>query len=184
MRHPWRVDRDLAGRFHPQYPDDLQIVVHDGEPRRTGRGPESCWVHTTDVYGALSIPYVAADAQPPFAPATARWRERVVYRGTLLNTPHQLTSVAQGDSVLYLHASGLPQPLMVTEAYLRERGQWSYTPCDRCGADQSLDPPSVMQRTRFPSAPAGAVMLSFSAFCPCGGTMVLGAMQPRPPTRS
>lgn len=49
--------------------------------------------------------------------------------------------------------------------------------CDRCGADQTLDPPTSMARTRFPDAPAGSAPLAFSALCPCGGTMLLALVE-------
>ncbi len=36
METPWRTDPALVDKLHPWYPDDLQVLVHDGEPRRTG----------------------------------------------------------------------------------------------------------------------------------------------------
>src|SRR5262249_33186603 len=30
---PWHRDPLLDGKFHPQYPDDIQTFVHDGDPR-------------------------------------------------------------------------------------------------------------------------------------------------------
>jgi hypothetical protein len=65
MSTPWRGDPDLVGRFHPEYPDNLQVVVHDGEPRRTGRGTEACWVRVTGVHGTLLCPIAAPDSSPP-----------------------------------------------------------------------------------------------------------------------
>jgi len=172
----WRVDPDLAGRFHPQSPDDLQVVVHDGEPRRTRRAPESCWVRVQTVDGVLRVPNLAPGGSFPPAPEAVRWIERRVYRGTLLNQPHALTETRKDGDVLFVHAPGIPHPVQVRPDYLQERPRWAFVPCDRCGADQALDPPSVMARTRFPDAPAGSVPVAFTAFCPCGGTMMVSAL--------
>ncbi len=180
MTTPWRNDPLLQGKLLPDHPDDLQVVAHDGEPRRTQRNPEVCWVHITRVAGSLRSPIAPPGATPPLSAASVQWVERTVYEGQLLNAPHQLTSVRQGATVRFVHAPGLPHPLLVTAEYERERASWAFTPCDRCGADQALDAPSVMARTRFPQAPAGAVPVAFSAFCPCGGTMLLTQIEGAP----
>jgi hypothetical protein len=173
---PWRADPALAPRFHPDYPDDLEVIVHDGEPRRTQRPPELCWVRVTGVHAAARLPRAAPDAQAPPSAADVRWDTRPVYRGELLNQPHALTSVRQGDAVLFLVVPGLPNPLQVTDGYLAERARWALTPCDGCGADQGFDPPSVMARTRFPQMGDGAAPVMFTARCACGGAMALAAL--------
>lgn len=169
---PWHADPALAGHFHPEHPSDLQVLVHDGEPRRTGRGPEGCWVTVRAVHGALQIPVAPPGAQPPLTRAAVSFVARPVYAGTLLNAPHQLTTARQGDTLLFVTSPGIPHPVRVTEQYIAERSDWTITPCNQCGADQALDPPSIMAQTRFPGAPG--VPVAFSAFCPCGGTMLLG----------
>lgn len=184
MTTPWRSDPDLAGKLHPQHPDDVQVIVHDGEPRRTQRSPEACWVRITGTGGVLRSPLAPPGATAPPTAASARWLERTVYVGQLLNAPHQLTTLAQGAVVRFVHAPGLPHPLLITAAYEGERPRWAFTPCDRCGADQALDPPTIMARTRFPNAPAGAVPVAFAAFCPCGGTMMLAQIEDAPTAAS
>ncbi|MBX3155338.1 MAG: hypothetical protein KF773_05030 [Deltaproteobacteria bacterium] len=169
----WRTDPHLAGRFHPQYPDDLQVMVHDGEPRRTKLAPEACWVRVTGVAGALYMPIAAPDASPPISQSAVRWDQRTVYQGTLLNAPHNLRTIRQNDTVAFVFAPGLPHPVLVTSEYGGERRNWCITPCNGCGADQTLDPMTTMARTRFPDTPAGTAPLAFSALCPCGGTMML-----------
>jgi hypothetical protein len=109
-----------------------------------------------------------------------QWTERTVYEGTLLNQPHGLATVRQGDVIRFVHVPGIPHPLMVTEPYLQERERWAFTPCSGCGADQGLDPPTVMARTRFPDAPPGTAPVAFTAFCSCGGTMVLALVESQP----
>lgn len=174
MTSPWRDDPDLRARLHPQHPDDLQVLVHVGEPRRTQRVPEGCWLRLDAHVGTLVSPS-RADADAPVERV-----ERPVYAGTLLHDTKQLP-VAKGDRLLLVHAPGMPLPVVVTEAYRAERPQWSYVRCSKCGADQSLDAPTTMARTRFPAAPAGSVPISFTAFCPCSGTMVLSLLDDEPP---
>jgi hypothetical protein len=60
-------------------------------------------------------------------------RSAVVYVGTLLNQPHALTTLAQGDRVRFVADPGGRHPLMVTAAYLAERAAWTIAPCPRCG---------------------------------------------------
>ncbi len=37
MSTPWRTHPGLAGRFTERgYPDDLQVLIHDGHPRFAG----------------------------------------------------------------------------------------------------------------------------------------------------
>jgi hypothetical protein len=147
---PWQREPSFAGRFHEGYPDDVQVVVHDGEPRRTKRGPELCWVRIT--------------AQEPGG----------AYVGTLLNEPSHLETVKMGDSLRFVIDPKMEHPLHVTAEYLRERTEWVISACDKCGATECFDPPSVMARLRFPDAPAGSTPVAFTAFCPrCGGMHML-----------
>ncbi len=176
VKAAWRDDPDLAGRFHSRYPDDLQVIVHVGEPRRSGCALEACWVRVIQGIAKYRFPILPAGGRAPFDPSTLRWIERTVYRGTLLNQPQPRMGIQKGEDLLFLHAAGLPHPLLVRRAYLEERVQWALIPCDACGADQCLDPPTVMARTRFPNSPVGAEPIAFSAFCPCGGTMMLVKM--------
>ncbi len=182
MTTPWRNDPDLAGKLHPQSPDDLQVLVHDGEPRRTQRNPEGCWVKITGTAGALRSPVMPKGPPGPALASAVTWLERTIYTGQLLNAPHQLSTVAQGATVRFVHAPGIPNPLMITAAYESERPRWAFTPCDACGADQALDAPTTMARTRFPDAPPGAVPVAFSAICPCGGTMMLAQVEGAAPS--
>ncbi len=49
----WRNHPTLESRFHPEHPDDLEVLVHDGGPRMTDCRPELVWVTVTgyDVFG-------------------------------------------------------------------------------------------------------------------------------------
>ncbi len=137
-------------------------------------------MHITGVGGVLRSPIAPPNAQPPLTAASVQWVERTIYVGQLLNQPTNLTSVRQGASVRFVYTPGIPQPLMITPQYEAERARWAFTPCNQCGADQALDPMSTMAQTRFPNAPQGAVPVAFSAFCPCGGTMMLTQVEGAP----
>jgi hypothetical protein len=175
-RAPWRSDPALRERLHQSFPDDVQVLTHDGEPRRTQRGLEECWVRIT---GAFTGPARTALHNEKSGHPEADFARRdtapgAVYAGTLLNAPHQLQTVRQGDTVLFLCGGGLDSPLLVTEQYLAERGEWAIAPCSKCGLSECLDPPPVMARTRFPAMPPDATMKQFTAFCPrCGGMQML-----------
>lgn len=93
-----------------------------------------------------------------------------VFRGRVLNQPHNLTTVRLADEIRFVVADGAQFPVMVTEKYLRERGAWDIIPCRKCGFSELFDAPSDLIRVVFPNQPAGAVMSMFTAFCPlCGG---------------
>lgn len=160
---PWHKDPLLAGKFHAAHPDDIQALVHDGDPRRTRRGPELCWVRIVKIDRAPTR-RVSASFEP----------SRHVYVGELLNQPHTLQSVKRGDRIKLISVHGLPHPLHVTDDYLREREDWLITPCDKCGMSECIDPPSTMARVRFPDAPPDVEIQKFTSFCPhCGGIQAL-----------
>jgi hypothetical protein len=147
--HPWRTHPDLKGRFHPDFPDDVQVVIHDGGPRVTPHKPELVWVRVTDCTGSL-------------------------FSGRVLNAPTQLTTVHEDQDIQFLLPSGSKYLVMVTSKYLAERDQWIIHPCDKCGFTELFDAPSDLIRVIFPNQPKGAAMEMFTSFCPmCGGVQVV-----------
>ena len=173
----WRKDPDLDGRFHDSYPDDLQVLAHDGEPRRTGRHPELCWVRIVAVESGppRRLAFNSEATTLPRSEFEKKYQSsKVVYIAKLLNAPHALESVRQGDTIRFLAGGGLEHPLQVTPQYLEEREEWWITPCNKCGMSECLDPPSVMARLRFPDKPPDAVMQMFTSFCArCDGVQML-----------
>jgi len=173
----WRKDPDLKGRFHDSFPDDLQVLVHDGEPRRTSHQPELCWVRMVEAEeGPLRRFIFNAEMSTLSEREFSRKYQtnKAVYVGRLLNAPHALQSVRQGDTVRFLTGGGLEHPLLVTSQYLEEREDWWICPCSKCGMGECLDPPSVMTRLRFPEQQPGAEVKVFTSFCPrCGGIQLL-----------
>jgi hypothetical protein len=145
----WRQHPKLEGRFHPESRDDLQVVVHDGGPRLTEHRPELVWVRVTGGEGDI-------------------------FTGKVLNQPHHLRTVSQGDEIRFLAPAGGEHLLMVTRKYLAERPNWTIVPCNRCGLSELFDAPSDLLRVVFPNTPAGAEMMTFSAFCgACGGVLLV-----------
>ncbi len=145
MSHEWRSHPQLEGRFLPDHPDDLQVFVHDGGPRISRHAAEAVWVTVTGMDGG-------------------------VFRGRVLNQPHQLTTVRKGQEIAFVVAAGAQFPVMVTAQYLRERGDWVIHPCERCGLSELFDAPSDLIRVVFPNQAADGEMTMFTAFCPlCGG---------------
>ena len=147
MAGSWREHTKLQGRFHPQHPDDLEVLVHDGGPRTSATVPELMWVR------------VVGSSEDAFL-------------GTLLNTPKQLTSVTAGAEIMFIVPEGFQHPLRVTSRYLAERPRWHIHPCSNCGLDELFDAPSILIAKIFPDPPGEIDM--FSALCgACGGAQVV-----------
>lgn len=95
---PWRRHPMLVGKFHPEYPDDLQVVVHDGGPRLSSTTSELVWVRAVS----------ATDDH---------------FEGKVLNRPTQLRSVHQDDLIHFVVPAGGEHPLMVRDKALAERSK-------------------------------------------------------------
>jgi hypothetical protein len=153
----WREHPKLKGRLLPDYPDDLQVVVHDGGARLSRSPAEVVWVRITGMHGE-------------------------VFRGIVLNQPHNLRSVRQGSEIKFVVADGAEYPVMVTDKYLQERREWVIHPCQKCGFSELFDAPSDLVRVVFPHGPAVGQIVTFTAFCPlCGGVQVVGAKASQAP---
>jgi hypothetical protein len=145
MSHDWRNHPALRDRFHPEHPDDVQVIVHDGGPRLTDRRPEAVWLR------------VLAHADD-------------VFTGEVLNPPGQLRSVKRGDRVQFVVPDSGGHPLMVRPPYLAERGQWHVHPCNKCGLSELMDAPSELIAKIFPNLPPDQTPVMFTSFCGlCGG---------------
>ena len=145
----WRANPLLKNRLHPDFPDDLQVIVHDGGPRLCSTTPELMWVSVTG-------------------------ESEGVFSGRVLNEPQNLTTVKAGDTVLFLVTEACEHPFRVSPKYLAERSNWKVTPCDKCGFGDMFDAPSDVQNKLFPDLPEGASMDAFTSFCPiCGGIQLI-----------
>ena len=148
----WRTDKRLKGRFHEEYPDDLQVIVHDGGPRVTDLKPEVMWIRVTGC-------------------------DNDIFQGYVLNQPFYLKTVKEGDLIKFVIPEGSELPLYVSEKYLEEREEWVIKSCDKCGFSELFDPPSELIDKIFPHVPVdeGSVMGFFTTFCClCGGVQIVG----------
>ena len=149
MSLEWRELPALRGRFHPEHPDDLEVVVHDGGPRFTDRRPELVWVRV-----------LLAGAE--------------TFTGEVLNQPQQLASVRRGDRIQFVVPLAGKHPLMVRERYLQERAAWRVHPCSGCGLTELFDAPSDLIPKIFPNMGPGEMVEAFTVFCgACGGVQVV-----------
>lgn len=84
----WRLDPRLRDRFHPEYPDDLEVLFDDSPP--SGQGFEIMWVR---------IDHCAADR----------------CRGTNLNTPFHLKHPKSGEEVWFRADRAQPGHYLLVE---------------------------------------------------------------------
>jgi hypothetical protein len=171
----WHDDPNLQGRFHPQYPDDLQVVLHEGSFRFTRAKPEIVWGRIQ-----LGLEFEFEGNPPQIVRA---------YRASLLNQPVQLKTFKVGQDIMLVAHKSYKLPIYVTHEYVADRAQYHITPCNECGLPELFDPISKLVEHSFPGMKEtlkkeeGAFPM-FTSFCPvCGGTMVvkhkaLGAAAP------
>ena len=152
MLSSWNEHPKLRGRLHPESPDDLQVIVHDGGPHISDRQPELIWVRITEC-------------------------EDDVFLGALLNKPFHLESVTQGSLIHFIVPAGGPYPLQVTHRYRQEKSSWRlFAPCNKCGLTELFDPPSQLLAASFPKVTAEQLSggFTFTTRCGwCGGVIVV-----------
>lgn len=142
----WRSNPRLTCRFHPQCPDDLQVIIHEGGPRLSQSLPELVWVSIT------------------------REESDAVFVGTILNQPHNLKSLKAGDEIKFIVPDVGRYPLLTTDKYLAERPQWKIHGCSECGLTELFDAPTDLIRVIFPHTPSTGEIEMFTSFCGvCGG---------------
>ena len=143
---PWRSHARLTGRFHPQHPDHLQVVIHEGGPRLSKAAPELVWVEITHI------------------------EDENVFAGKILNQPRNLSSLSSGDQIKFVVPHMGKYPLLTTQKYLNERPQWKIHGCNKCGLTELFDAPSDLLQVIFPHMAADTEIEMFTSFCAfCGG---------------
>jgi hypothetical protein len=147
---PWRNDGLLKERFLPDYPDDLQVIIHDGGPRITEAMPELIWAR---------VDGMTKDGH---------------FTAVVLNQPHGLKNVTAGGKIQFMMKPAWEHPVQVRDEYLKERPDWKIHACDKCGFDELFDPPSALLAKIFANVPADAKTEAFTSFCPlCRGVQVV-----------
>jgi hypothetical protein len=147
----WRDDPNLTGRFHPEYPDDLQVIVHDGGPRISEVPPEVIW-------------------------ATIVGTGQGYYTAIAHNQPFRIKSISQGEEFKFVIPKNAKYPFLVTDKYLEEKTKWKIIACEKCGNDELFDAPSTLISRIFPDLPKdpNLQMQNFTSFCPmCGGVQII-----------
>ena len=152
MSKEWENCAALLGRTHPNYPDDLQVVVHQGGPRFSSLPPEYIWVKI--------IGY-----------------DQGIFKGTIRNKPHNLTDYKLGSEILFhIPSNKSCKPVMLTQEVVHESKQWTVVPCTKGYNEILFDPPSKFVEKIFPNLGADNGPEAFTYFCGiCGGVMVVRA---------
>jgi hypothetical protein len=152
----WRDDPDLKGRFHPEYPDDLQVIVHDGSFRFTDTRPEVMWAQIV-----ARLEWTHQTGETGYA-----------YKAIVLNKPQQLKTVQEGGEILLVAHKDYKLPIRVTHEYIMERDFYNITPCNNCGLPELFDPISKLAAKSFPGMQEQEnpqELMAFTSFCPmCG----------------
>ena len=144
MASPWHEHPKLRGRFHPEFPDDLEVIIHDGGSHTSDHRPELMWVRITECRDG-------------------------VFSGIVLNRPTQLKSVGQGSEIQFIVPEGGPYPLQVNRKYVQERPAWRLLmPCRKCGLSELFDPPSQLLASSFRSVTADQLSHGFTFTTRCG----------------
>jgi len=150
MNTSWGSHPKLKGKFHEDFPNDLQVILHEGGPRITNKQPELIWV------------------------SIKRALDPNLFEGTVLNTPQNLRHFKEGDLVQFIVPSSGDYPITTTTKYLAERNNWIIEACDQCQFNELFDAPSDLINVIFPNVEKEASIEGFSTFCGCcGGTQLV-----------
>jgi hypothetical protein len=166
MSGDWTNHPSLQGRFNPEFPDDLQVIVHDGPPTITKRAPELVWVRVTAC--GREVPIFGDN------------RHLTVFRGTVLNKPHHLLTVSEGAGIQFVVPKSGPHPLQVTAQYLEERPSWRLiAACKNCGMSELFCPALELAKRSFSNMTDNQLSgFMFTTRCGwCGGGQVVRLMR-------
>jgi hypothetical protein len=166
MSGDWTKHPSLEGRFHVEFPDDLQVIVHDGHPTIIKRGPELVWVRVTACEREVRV--------------FGGNGHLAVFRGIVLNKPHHLVTVSEGTEIQFVAPKGRPHPLYVTAQYLEERPSWRLLAgCKTCGLSELFCTASELAKHSFPGMTDTQLSgFMFTTHCGwCGGGQVVRLMR-------
>jgi hypothetical protein len=166
MPGDWTSHPSLQGRFNPERPDDLQVIVHDGHPTLTKRGPELVWVRVTAFVKEV--------------PVFGGHGHLAVFRGIVLNKPHHLVTVSEGTEIQFVVPKSGPHALHVTAQYLEERPSWRLiAACKRCGMSELFCPALELAKSSFSGKTDNQLSgFMFTTHCGwCGGGQVVRLMR-------
>lgn len=143
---PWHGDPDLQGLFHPDCPDDVEVLFFF--PHK--RVKEKMWVRLQQIRPDIGG-----------------------YQGELLNSSYTLNALTKGRQIMLRKSPGLPAPFYLTPEMLENQRDWDIH-CTSCGFDAVFRPIGELASMQFPDAPDGALPVAFTTRCPlCKDTMTL-----------
>lgn len=157
----WHDDPALQGRFHEKYPDDVQLLIHNGSFRFTRNAPEVVWVRITS-----RMEFERDDG-----------KQATAYKAHLLNQPHHLEGFEKGSEVLLLADTDYQYTVYATREYVLQRPDFEITPCNNCGLPELFDPVPRLIAHTFKGEAAEQMQqqietgggVVFSSLCPmCG----------------
>lgn len=152
MEALWTEDPLLKGKFHPEHPDHVQVLIHAGNPKFSGKRAEIAWVRVTESRGQY-------------------------YIGSLVSPPKQLDNIRQGDDMLFMAVPSGPYPFLIGADYLEDRKNWIISPCSKCGFTEMFQSPTKHAEAlmRQDNVPEGKTPIMLATSCPiCGGIQMLG----------
>lgn len=142
----WVKDPFFKGRFHPQFPNDVQGVFFFPASRKA----EQMWVRL--------------ERETPVAGT---------YEGVLLNTAHLEPTLKEGTRVRLRGAEGASGPVWVSDVTAQNLTAWDAR-CEACGFDLVLEPVETLIKRSFPDAPEGAEFEALTTRCAmCRQTQLL-----------
>ena len=104
----WREDPNFKGKFHPDFPDDLQVLVHEGSFRFTDTSPEVMWAR---IVAKMEVTLQSGDKYS-------------FYKGILLNQPHQLKTLKLHQEIYLVGAEKYPHAIRIAPDYIPDRPLW------------------------------------------------------------
>ncbi|MGE0434231.1 MAG: hypothetical protein AB7K09_15460 [Planctomycetota bacterium] len=145
----WADDPALQRQLHADYPDDLPAMFM-GNPATDSVPAEQMWVRLIDREDSTG------------------W-----YIGRLLNAPHVLTHVKQGDTVRLRITPGCDVPVYVGPHEAANLEAWDCR-CEACAFDLLPADVAWLMQKQFPDLPEGGTMAAFTTRCPqCSGAMIV-----------
>jgi hypothetical protein len=140
------------GRIHPELPDVIQVIVHDGVIGESDRRPILSWVRVTEC-------------------------DEAVLSGTVISKDIHLRETKEGSHILFIVPDEGAYLLQITRRYILDRSLWRLLmPCKTCGLTELFNSPFELVGLSFPCLSPDELRQGFifTTRCGwCGGGMVI-----------
>lgn len=104
----WRMDPELAAWCHINYPDDCQVLIHNGASPTFG------------------------DTDREIVWATINDRQGDIFSATVINDPQHVQSIRQGHTIQFAKTGGNHPPALLTGELVRDLPRLDVKPCQKC----------------------------------------------------